>query len=79
MSEPEIAWHLSFWCWGCKRKSMRGKHPVRNPRTKRMVSLCDECNDENTKTQAEWRRVYKSMKADGLVRKDNDKEDQTDG
>jgi len=54
MSEAEIAYRLhdgSFKCWGCKRKRQGPRHLLRNPRTKRHVTLCDACNERNKEAQ----------------------------
>ena len=51
MKEPEVVWHLSFSCYGCKKKCVGTKHRLRNPRTGRHVTLCDECNEKNREAQ----------------------------
>ena len=59
MSEPEVVWHLSFWCYGCKKKCVGGKHKMHNPRTKRSVTVCDACKQRNAEAQREWKRVLR--------------------
>ena len=53
MSKQEVMWTFPRRgrCYLCKQTEVQSLYPFKNPRTKRMVQLCEECNRRAHKAQ----------------------------